>query len=261
MSGKNKVRIVHTSDTHLGDDWRANVTERAFARVVESAMLLEADALVVVGDVFDHARVPNRVLEFYLDQIARLVCPVITLPGNHDLYHRDSLYLRGPFMDAPPNFHLFTDTEGETISLPELGLDLWGRAMSQHTPEFRPLAGMSRREPEHWLVALAHGHFHFPEDKDLRSSPIWPEEVAEAPCDYLALGHWERHVEVSRGNTVAYYSGSPLGATSEDDHISVNLAELDPDTGVNVRQVIVPLNGGLETPSTDSLAGAAGGVK
>ena len=58
---------------------------------------LDADALLVVGDVFDHARVPDRALEFYLDQICRLDCPVVTLPGNHDLYHQDTLYRRAPF--------------------------------------------------------------------------------------------------------------------------------------------------------------------
>ena len=259
--GKKKIRLVHTSDVHLGVDWRADLSERAFSRVIESVGLLEADALLVVGDVFDHARVPDRVLEFYLEQIGRLQCPVVTLPGNHDLYHEDSLYLREPFLDAPPNFCLFEDWAGQTISLPELGLDLWGRAMSQHTPEFSPLAGMPKAAQGHWQVALAHGHFHFPEDRDQRSSPIWPEEVADAPCDYLALGHWERHVEVSQGDTVGFYSGSPLGASPDDEHISVNLAELDPETGVNVRQVFLSLDDDPGVHPINASEIAAGGVR
>ena len=261
MNEKRRIRIVHTSDIHLGDDWRAELTERAFARVIDSVIRLEADALLVVGDVFDHARVSDRVLRFYVDQVARLACPVVTLPGNHDLYHHDSLYLRKPFQDTPANFHLFTDTNGETISFPESGLDFWGRAMSQHTPEFRPLAGMAESPSDRWLVALAHGHFHFPEDRDQRSSPIWPEEVAEAPCDYLALGHWERYVEVSRGSTVAYYSGSPLGASPDDFHIAVNLAELDPKTGISVKQLVVPLEEDAAMASEDLVNTVAGGVR
>ena len=257
MAVKRKIRLIHTSDTHLGDDWRGNRTETAFARVVDTAQHFDADALLVVGDVFDHARVPDRVLDFYLAQVARLDRPVITLPGNHDLYHQESLYRREPFRHAPANFHLFTGHAGETITLPELGLDLWGRAMLEHTPEFRPLEGMPSAKAEHWLVALAHAHFHFPNDTENRSSPIWPAEVAEAPCDYLALGHWERHVDVSQGETAAWYSGSPLGSAPDDDHISVNLVDLDPLLGVAVRQAMVPIDGRIESDMIEAATAAA----
>ena len=176
---------------------------------------------------------------------------MVTLPGNHDLYHADSLYLREPFGDPPPNFHLFTDCDGQTLTFPHISLDLWGRAMLQHTPDFQPLAGLPAAHPDRWLVALAHGHFQFPEDTDLRSSPIRPEEVAQAACHYLALGHWERHFSVSQEETVAFYSGSPLGAAPDYQHISVNLVELDPVQGVSVRQVILPLD---ETSDIDPIA-------
>lgn len=245
MAGYNTIRLIHTSDTHLGDDWRSDLAEDAFARVIDSVEHFDADALLVVGDVFDHARVPDRVLEFYLDQIARIERPVVTLPGNHDLYHEESLYLRKPFHNPPPNFHLLTGQSGQTISLSELGLDVWGRAMTQHTPEFKPLQNMPESGDNHWLVALAHGHFHFPDDTDLRSSPIQAEEVMEASCHYLALGHWERHCEVSQGNTAAFYSGSPLGSSPRAGHIGVNVVELDRTTGVTVNQALVPLEGPL----------------
>ena len=261
MNSRKPIRLVHTSDVHLGVDWRAGLSERAFARVIDIVSELDADALLVVGDVFDHARVPDRVLEFYLDQVGRLGRPVVTLPGNHDLYHEDSLYLRQPFRGAPPNFRLLCGCQGQTITFPTLGLEIWGRAMAAHTPEFRPLAGMPPASDGRWLVALAHGHFHFPEDKDLRSSPIQPSEVAEAPCDYLALGHWERHVEVSQGSTVAYYSGSPLGAAPDDDHIAVNLVDMDPDVGVTVQQLIFPLVQSLRAADLAAISPAEGGLK
>ena len=241
MAPKKKVRLIHTSDTHLGDEWHAHLSERSLQSVVSSVEKLTGDALLIVGDVFDHARVADRVLEFFVEQVSRLSVPVIILPGNHDLYDSDSLYHRSPFQNAPPNLHILSQETGSTITFPDLTLDVWGRAMSSHTPQFRPLAGMPCDNNGHWLVALAHGHYHFESDTDLRSAPIYPQEVADAPCDYLALGHWERHVDVSQGDTKAVYSGSPLGALQSNDHVTVTVADLDPLHGVQTRQATLEI--------------------
>ena len=137
--------------------------------------------MLLVGDVFDNDRVPDSVLEFFLDQMRRLPVPAVVLPGNHDLYDDSSLYRRDPFLRKPSNLHIFTQTDGESITLPDLPLDLWGRAMPAHTPQFSPLAGMSAASDGHWLVALAHGHFHYHNDKEQRSSPIYPHLSPSIP--------------------------------------------------------------------------------
>lgn len=237
----NKVRLIHTSDTHLGGDWHPELAETALQTVVDGVARLDGDALLIVGDVFDHARVSDSVLEFFLGQMRRLTVPAIVLPGNHDLYDDNSLYRREPFRHKPPNLHIFTEPSGEVISFPGLALDFWGRAMPMHTPQFRPLQGMPSRSNGRWLVALAHGHFHFPDDTEQRSSPIYPDEVAEAGCDYLALGHWERHVEVSQGRVKAVYSGSPLGAFQNNHTVSVAVVDLCPDQGVQTCQAFLDM--------------------
>ena len=241
MTGSRKIRLIHTSDTHLGADRRPAGAAAAFRAVVDAAAGLPADALLIVGDVFDHARVPDDTLAFFLQQVSRLPCPVVALPGNHDLYHSESLYRREPFANLPANFHLFTAPAGQTISLPALNLDLWGRAMTEHTPQFQPLAGMTPARPGRWLAALAHGHFHFPEDTELRSSPIYPAEVAAAPCHYLALGHWERFIDVSQGDTRSVYSGSPQGSAPDDKSVAFAVVDFAPDCGVKVRQESFPI--------------------
>ena len=241
MTGNRKIQLIHTSDTHLGADWRPAGAAAAFQAVVDAAANLPADALLIVGDVFDHARVPDDTLAFFLQQVSRLPCPVVVLPGNHDLYHAESLYRREPFNNPPANFHLFTNPAGQTLTLPALNLDLWGRAMTEHTPQFQPLAGMTPARPGRRLAALAHGHFHFPEDTELRSSPIYPAEVAAAPCHYLALGHWERFIDVSQGDTRAFYSGSPQGSAPDDKSVAFAVVDFCPDYGVSVRQESFPI--------------------
>ena len=237
MARLKHLKLVHTSDIHLGDHAGHPASARAFESMMDEFPRLGADAMVMVGDVFDNARIANDVLEFFVARVRRLSVPVVVLPGNHDLLDENSVYHRDPFHEKPPNLHVIGRDGGEAISFPELTLDLWGRAMPAHTPDFRPLLGMPGKTPGRWLVALAHGHFHLEGDVDLRSSPIFPEEVAEATCDYLALGHWDRHLDVSQGGVKAAYSGAPLGPVGNRTEVGVTLVDLHPDQGVSFQRI------------------------
>ncbi len=230
-----KLRLIHTSDTHLGDPMGHPRADEVLSSVVDAVERLHADVLLLAGDVFDNERVSDDVVGRFVAEMARTEAQVIVLPGNHDLAHATSVYRRSPFDEAPPNLQVLSDPHGETLAFPELGLELWGRAMLSHTPHFRPLDGMP--EPTHgrWLVAMAHGHFHFEDDRDQRSSPIYPDDVASSGCHYLALGHWDRHVDVSRADTTAVYSGCPYGPIGAPEQGAVCVVELDPDSGVSYR--------------------------
>ncbi len=229
------LRLIHTSDTHLGDPAGHPRGEEVLVSVVDVVERLEADALLLAGDVFDNERVTDEVVERFVLQMARLKVPAIVLPGNHDLAHKTSVYRRQPFDEAPDNLRVIRDPEGETLAFPELELELWGRAMLSHTPDFHPLHGMPEPTEGRWLVAMAHGHFHFENDRDQRSSPIYPGDVAAANCHYLALGHWDRHADVSRAATTAVYSGCPYGPIGAPDQGAVCVVDLDPAAGVSYR--------------------------
>ena len=239
MTTRRQIRIIHTSDTHLGDDWDPESAQRALSAVVDGVHDQRGDALLIAGDVFDNARISDAVLEFFVSEIRRAAVPTVILPGNHDLYDSASLYHRSPFGNAPENLHIIRGTRGQTLTFPDLSLEVWGRAMDSHTPAFRPLAGMPGHRNGRWRVAMAHGHFHYPDDTEERSSPIRPHEIAEASCDYIALGHWERFEEVSQSGVTAFYSGSPMGASTNRGSVAVNVVDLFPHAspGVVVSQV------------------------
>ena len=162
MNRRRKIRLIHTSDTHLGDGWDPGAAERALSAVVDGVRALSADALLIAGDVFDNARISDDLLYFFVGEMGRAEVPAIILPGNHDLYDAGSLYRRAPFDNVPSNLHIIRGTKGETIIFESLTLDVWGRAMDNHTPAFRPLAGMRCATGGRWLVAIAHGHFTSP---------------------------------------------------------------------------------------------------
>ena len=243
MANRRRIRLIHTSDTHLGDDWDPHSAQRALSAVIDGISALNADALLIAGDVFDNARISDAVLEFFTGEIAHADVPVVILPGNHDLYDAASLYRRAPFEDAPVNLHIITGAHGQTLTFPHLTLDIWGRAMDRHTPAFRPLAGIPPHRNGRWRVAMAHGHFHYPDDTEERSSPIRPHEIATAACDYIALGHWERFEDVSQNGVTAFYSGSPLGAARARGQVAVNVVDLDAHAvlPIGVAQALLPM--------------------
>ena len=237
MTSRKRLRLAHTSDIHLGmsSDWQKDFSTTAFKSVIDAVPRLEAHILLLAGDIFDHSRVSDDLLEFFTDQVGRLPVPVVALPGNHDCYDSTSVYRRGPFHKLPQNLHIITGLEGESFSFPDMGLTVWGRAMEVHSPSFRPLEGIPPRPNGDWYVALAHGHFHYDYDKDSRSSPIHPEEIAAAQCDYIALGHWERYVDVSQGCVRACYSGAPRsGLDNAPGRLA--LVVMDPEKGVEVHR-------------------------
>src|SRR6185437_15906942 len=51
------LRLLHTSDVHLGDPYEGAVARRAVHAFVDAAIANRADAVVFAGDTFDHARV------------------------------------------------------------------------------------------------------------------------------------------------------------------------------------------------------------
>ena len=87
---------------------------------------------------------------------------------------------------------------------------VWGRAMEEHEPEFRPLADIPGRDDRRWCLAMAHGFFYEARQQPERSSPIFADEVRDTGWDYIALGHQHVQTNVSQGSVAAYYAGAPL---------------------------------------------------
>ncbi|MBI2765304.1 MAG: metallophosphoesterase [Chloroflexi bacterium] len=221
MPDRRPLRVVHTSDVHLGAysghqeaAWaeRRGLMEAAFARVIDLANDQDADVLLIVGDFFDNDRVPASTVEYAGAQIARFKGRTFLLPGNHDPMDPGRIYWRYDLEAMAPRLRIVRAHEGEHLFAEELDLVLWGRAYVDTDWHFRPLAGILPRLDGRWHIALAHGHFVRDGGEMHRSLLIHESEVeAAAPhYDYLALGHWEPHADVSSGGLTAVYSGAPL---------------------------------------------------
>ena len=195
------VRIAHSSDLHIDSGPEGfNVLRSVLAAA------READLLVLAGDVFEHNRLPLKLI----DQATRLLgdagFPVVVLPGNHDCLGSNSVYTRGGLGD-PENVSVLGVTNSETLHFPSLDLSIWGRPHHDYE-DMAPLAESPKRLAGRH-IAVAHGHLHLsPEDQE-RSWLIREDDLAAIDADYVALGHWDRPVRARGGHAHAYYSGSP----------------------------------------------------
>jgi DNA repair protein SbcD/Mre11 len=243
------VSIVHTSDVHLetdsfgngpdGDRLRDRV-RRSFSGVIDLANERGADILLIVGDLFDSSRVSDAVLHFALDEVGRAAMPVVMIPGNHDAHDERSLYANLAAAMLPPNLHLILEPEGRVIDFPQLEARIWGRALVEHSPDYRPLGGMPAPSPERWNIALAHGFFT--EEADgTRSSPITPAEIAASAYHYIALGHIHVFGDVSQGATRAAYCGTPAPLYASDNAGWVAWVSCVPDDAVHVERLAISI--------------------
>lgn len=239
------VRLLHTSDVHLGqynaardDDQRQRQERqhRAFTRVIDLAIDEGVDMLLIAGDFFDNARAGSDVIDFTIEQLSRLPVPAIILPGNHDHIGPGSIYERVDFERETDRVRVIATNEGHWLRYESLDLAVWGRADHGRLRPNRPLEDAPGRGGERWQIAIGHGHYVPHGERSDRSYLIYAEEIEVSQRDYVALGHWDHFLPIRHGEVTACYSGSPEPPVQHTASLSgvVALVTLDDVTGVHV---------------------------
>ncbi|WP_136193435.1 exonuclease SbcCD subunit D [Actinomyces procaprae] len=88
------MRILHTSDWHLGRTFHGRVLDDAQAtfadHLIELVDSAQVDAVVISGDVYDRAIPPTAAVRLLDDTLCRLAdrTRVVLTPGNHDSAQR-----------------------------------------------------------------------------------------------------------------------------------------------------------------------------
>ena len=240
------LRLLHTSDVHLGGGFRTpdhgdHLDDCLCPLVVIEHLVAthRVDAMLVVGDLFDHQRVSDELVGEVLGRLGKLSAPCVLIAGNHDVHDERTLYENGRVGESGVVF--LDDPAGTSVELLEGALTVWGKAMPVHDRGFRPLRDVPPRPGDGaWWVVLGHGHLDHDEDDDLlgRSSPLSPGDIEATGADYVALGHWHVRTDASTESVTAWYSGAPYGVAASQ---QMNLIELHPERGVTVDPVPVEL--------------------
>jgi exonuclease SbcD len=227
------VRLIHTSDWHLGRAFHQVGLLGAQAAYLDSLVEVvrseRVDAVLVSGDVYDRAMPSPDTVELLSQTVVRLVdagAQVVVSSGNHDsairlgfaaeLLERAGLHLRTSVADVgrpvvlgDVAVHPLPDLE------PALAADPLGAGERTHAGALRAAMARVRADAGQRggrTVVMAHafvtGGVTSESERDISVggvSAVPPEVFAGA--DYTALGHLHGRQEVAPG---VRYSGSPV---------------------------------------------------
>jgi len=270
------MRLLHTSDWHLGHTLKEVTREREHAAFL--AWLLELctreapDVVVVTGDVFDSATPPASAETMWFEWLAaaRRACPamdIVVIAGNHDSPARlgaASAVLRELGVHVVGGLPRRADgaLDHDRVLVPVAG----GRGLVAAVPFLRPVdlvdeaddplaaiyaevldEARRRRAPDQALIALGHLYMTGADPSVLseRRISIGGQESASlrmfpTDIDYVALGHLHRAQRVGRDSI--RYAGAPIALALDEASYRHQVAVVDFANGrvAEIRGIPVP---------------------
>jgi len=238
------VRILHTSDLHLGKrlhqhsllaDQR-NVLEQLTA-AVESQ---RPDLFVVAGDVFDRSLPPEDAVSLFGDWLYELHrrfpdLPVVLIAGNHDsarrlawpsrLLERGNIFIRGEPRTVNEPIEIKTQA-GERAQIWALPFVWPGDFTNQEGARSTMVSAFETgiswvkqgQDQDQIQVLVAHCFTRGSEPSDSERTLVGQATLIDTDCfdgfDYVALGHLHRPQSVTPH---VHYSGSPLAYSFSED--------------------------------------------
>lgn len=211
------LRFIHTADWHLGkpfgkfpDDLAGELVAARLAavdRIAEAARAIEAQGVLVAGDVFDNDNITPVDLRRGLNRLGQHGnVRWYLMPGNHDAARTGGIWDRiAALQTLPPNVFILRDAQ--PVAFGDNAVILPAPLQSRH-----PAA-----DPSRWMdsaatadgvmrIGLAHGPVQgFGSDGD-GGYLVSPERAESAGLNYLALGDWHG-MKAIRANV--WYAGTP----------------------------------------------------
>ena len=216
------MRFVHISDSHLGAsgfsrrlspsgyNQREEDICSSFASAVDQIIGLDPEFVLHTGDLFHSVRPTNRIINFAIRQILRIVnqqIPMVIISGNHDTPKQRSVGSVLSFFEVlSPLLHLVYKNKYEDIAINQTSIHAIPHCLDQEGFK-EELARVRIDKGAKYNILMLHGVVAgIPEFSmgELSEQEI-PTSYFGGGFDYVALGHYHRHCEVEPGVT---YAGS-----------------------------------------------------
>jgi len=216
------MRFLHTADWQLGmtrhflagdAQPRYSAARRdAVAGLGALAAEVDAEFVVVSGDVFEHNQLAPQVIGQSLEAMRAIGIPVYLLPGNHDPLDASSVYTGALFKSERPDNVVVLDTAGVHEVRP--GLEIVAAPWRSKAPTTDLVAEVLEGLPADPVtrVLVAHGGVDaLDPDRDkpsvIRLAAV-DAALARGAIHYVALG--DKHSLTTVGDSGrVWYSGSP----------------------------------------------------
>jgi exonuclease SbcD len=200
------VRILHTADVHVGLKFtrgypeslqKSLVNERVavVTRMADLANQEQCQLFVVAGDLFDHLRVPAKLIRQTAEALRRFNGVVAVLPGNHDYKSEADDQIWPEFKDHLGEGHIILDRcvpyDLESLGLPVVLLP--GVCTAKHSKENAVdwIHEATADLPENRLkIGVAHGSLAgLSPDFNGDYYPMQQSELTQMDVDVWLLGH------------------------------------------------------------------------
>ncbi|CAA9437740.1 MAG: DNA double-strand break repair protein Mre16, partial [uncultured Quadrisphaera sp.] len=216
------MRLVHAADLHvdsplrglarLGDDALADrlrgATRRALENLVDLVVAVDADALLLAGDLYDGDWQDWATGRFVAAQLGRLHdagVRVVTIAGNHDAESEITRSLR-----LPPNVTVLATDAPQTVVFDDLGLAVHGQGFATKAVTANLAAAYPARVPGVVNAGLLHSSVEGAEGHE-RYAPCTVADLTGLGYDYLALGHVHAREVLAEGEHAVAFAGNLQG--------------------------------------------------
>jgi DNA repair exonuclease SbcCD nuclease subunit len=250
------MRFLHTADWQLGmtrhflsaaggeAQSRYSAARReAVAGLGALAAEVDAEFVVVAGDVFEDNQLAPREVSLALEAMRAIDIPVYLLPGNHDQLDAGSVYTSTLFLAECPDNVTVLDRDGVFEVRP--GMEIIAAPWRSKSPTTDLVAAVTAGLVADGTVRVlvAHGGVDILDPDTSKPSLIrlagLVAEVDRGAVHYVALG--DKHSRTKVGDTGrVWYSGSPEVTNYDDietDPGHVLVVEIDEDDAAHPVQV------------------------
>ncbi len=229
---RNSLKFLQFSDLHLDRSFssgrlklpfekareRKHELKQALERVVQLSIEQEVELILLPGDLWEEDQLDHDTVPFVMEQLESIQVPVVIAPGNHDYYSISSHYAnemgKSRFSrEWSDNVYIFREYDWQHITVPELdGVSISGLACGpQDKIHNRLLQHPIQVPPADLNILVLHGSRddHVPPGKKI-TQPFSDRELLAQPFDYIALGHYHTHANITddSGLIRGAYSGA-----------------------------------------------------